>query len=161
MVFVANGDFKRHFQDIVKFHHLENRVAVCDFDEQLARQAYAASDFVVMPSRFEPCGLPQMIGSLYGALPIVHDTGGLHDTVTPMDVRENTGNGFLFNNYDASGLLNAIKEAMHFYDLSHKERNRQVERVMAQSLAAFNPAITASQYIELYEKMLERPLVTL
>ncbi len=161
LVFVANGDFKRHFKDIVTFHRLENRVAVCDFDEQLTRQAYAASDFVVMPSRFEPCGLPQMIGSLYGALPVVHDTGGLHDTVSPMDSNDNTGNGFLFKNFDAGDLFDAIKKAMHFYGLSQKERNRQIERVMAQSLATFNPAITASQYIELYEKMLERPLITL
>ena len=117
IIFVANGEFKSKFKNIVSLCQLRKRVAVCDFDEQLARLAYGASDFVLMPSRFEPCGLPQMIGPLYGALPVTCDTGGLHDTVTHMDVDEDTGNGFLFKNYDGKGLFCAIKEAMCFYNL--------------------------------------------
>jgi starch synthase/alpha-amylase len=75
----------------VQFHNLNRRVAICDFDERLARLAYGASDFVMMPSRFEPCGLPQMIGRIYGSLPVAHDTGGIHDTITHMDVDSNAG----------------------------------------------------------------------
>ena len=83
---VADGPFKKHFLEILEFHHLQGRLAVRDFDERLSHLCYAGSDFILMPSRFEPCGLPQMIGALYGSLPIVHDTGGLHDTVSHLDV---------------------------------------------------------------------------
>ncbi|MDA3831974.1 MAG: glycogen/starch synthase, partial [Spirochaetales bacterium] len=129
IVFVASGEFKRHFQDIVRHHNLYKRVAICDFDECLARIAYGASDFVLMPSLFEPCGLPQMIGPVYGALPVAHDTGGIHDTVVRMDVDNNRGNGFLFNIFDSGGLFWAIEQAMCFYDLPQKVKKQQIERI--------------------------------
>lgn len=159
IVFIANGEFKRHFEDIVRHHNLYNRVAVCDFDEHKARLAYGASDFVLMPSRFEPCGLPQMTGPIYGSLPVAHDTGGIHDTITHMDVDNNRGNGFLFNVFDSRGLLWAIEQAMLFYKLPPKIKQLQIKRIMNQSLASFNHAVTARQYIDLYEKMLQRPLI--
>jgi starch synthase/alpha-amylase len=159
IVFVANGEFKGKFEDIVSLHQLQKRVAVCDFDEQLARLSYGASNFVLMPSRFEPCGLPQMIGPVYGALPVAHDTGGLHDTVMQMDVGKDTGNGFLFDDYDAEGLFEAINEAVRFYYLPQELKNRQIERIMTECMANFNHQITASKYIKLYEKMLQRPLI--
>jgi starch synthase/alpha-amylase len=160
IVFVADGEFKKHFNNIVALHRINNRVAICDFEERLSRLAYGASDFILMPSRFEPCGFPQMIGPLYGALPVAYDTGGLHDTVIHMDIDKSRGNGFLFKNYDANGLSWAIKEAMHFFNLSQELKTQQIERVMIRSAASFNPEIMTSQYIQLYEKMLERPLFT-
>jgi len=159
IVFVASGEFKRHFQDIVSYHHLYNRVSICDFDERLSRLAYGASDFVLMPSLFEPCGLPQMICPIYGTLPVAHDTGGIHDTIVQMDVDNNRGNGFLFNIFDSGGLLWAIEQAMHFYKLPGEIKELQTERIMNQSLATFNHAVTAGRYIKLYEKMLLRPLI--
>jgi starch synthase/alpha-amylase len=159
IVFVANGEFKKKFKDIVSLHQLQKRVAICDFDEQLARLSYGASDFVLMPSLFEPCGLPQMIGPLYGALPVVSDTGGLHDTVTQMDIEKDTGNGFLFKDYNAEGLFEATNEAMRFYDLPREYKTRQIQRVIKESLASFNHGVTASKYTKLYEKMLQRPLI--
>jgi glycogen synthase len=80
VVFVANGDYQQTFRDIVNQHGFHSRVAVCDFNERLEHLAYAAADFILMPSLFEPCGLPQMIAPIYGALPVAHDTGGIHDT---------------------------------------------------------------------------------
>lgn len=160
IVFVADGDFKQIFKNIVGFHALHNRVAICDYDEKLARLAYAASDFVLMPSLFEPCGLPQMIGTIYGALPIAHDTGGIHDTIRHLSVEKNTGNGFLFEIYDANGLFWAIDQAMEFYNLPSQVRKSNVERVMLQADAVFNHTVTAHQYIKLYERMLQRPLIT-
>jgi starch synthase/alpha-amylase len=160
VVFVADGNFKSHFEEIVASHHLQDRVRLCDFEERLARQAYAASDFVLIPSSVEPGGFPHMIGPIYGSLPVAYDSGALHDSLAHMDVSGNTGNGFLFRIYDPEGLSWAIKEAMVFYDLPCREKSRQIERIMAQSTAAFNQTLTVSRYIELYETMLERPLFT-
>lgn len=159
IVFVANGEFQRHFLNIVRFHQLHKRVAVCNFDEGLARLAYGGSDFMLMPSSFEPCGLPQMIAPIYGTLPVAHDTGGIHDTVTMMDVPGNTGNGFLFNVHDSNGLIWAVERAMAFYRLPREVRQAQIERVMRESRATFNHGATARHYMDLYEKMLDRPLV--
>jgi len=159
-LFVANGEFQEHFKDIVNFHQIHKQVAICDFNEWLEHLSYGASDFVLMPSLFEPCGLPQMIGAIYGALPVVHDTGGLHDTVVQLDVKKNLGNGFIFETYDSGGLFWAIQEAMKFYKLPAKTKARQIERIMTESVATFNHDVTAQQYIELYEKMLQRPLIT-
>jgi starch synthase len=159
VVFVANGDYQRVFRDIVNRHGFHNRVAVCDFSEELEHQGYAAADFILMPSRFEPCGLPQMIAPTYGALTVGHDTGGLHDTVVNLDTVRNRGNGFLFEHYDANGLWWALDQAMAYYNLPAGERERQTTRIMEESAATFNHSVTAANYIRLYEKMLDRPLV--
>ncbi|MFP4305870.1 MAG: glycogen synthase [Desulfococcaceae bacterium] len=160
VVFVANGPYQPVFQNIARFHGLEERIAVCDFDERLEHMAYAAADFVLMPSRFEPCGLPQMIGPIYGALPVAHDTGGIHDTVSHLDAGAGRGNGFLFQIFDGPGLFWAVKEAMNFHKLPPDVKAAQIERIMIQAQETFTHARTAQQYIHLYEKMLHRPLIT-
>ncbi len=159
VVFVANGEFQRHFLEIVHSHELQKRVAVCNFDEGLARLAYGGSDFMLMPSSFEPCGLPQMIAPIYGSLPVAHDTGGIHDTVSQMDVAAGSGNGFLFDVHDAGGLAWAMDRAMDFYHLPSKVKQVQIQRVMQESRTVFNHATTARHYMDLYEKMLDRPLI--
>jgi starch synthase/alpha-amylase len=159
IVFVANGEYKRVFHDIVAFHDIYDRVAVCGFDENLARVAYGAADFVLMPSRFEPCGLPQMIGAIYGCLTVAHDTGGIHDTVAHLAADHNTGNGFLFEIYDSQGLFWAMDQAMDFHAAPDALRRRQVARIMQESAAAFTHDVTARHYMRLYEKMLQRPLI--
>ncbi|MFW6055398.1 MAG: glycogen synthase, partial [Thermodesulfobacteriota bacterium] len=108
IVFVASGDYQNIFKDIVSFHGFEKRVAVCNYEERLEHLGYAASDFILMPSRFEPCGLPQMIAPLYGSLPVAFDTGGIHDTISPLDMEAETGNGFLFDVFDSEDLFQAI-----------------------------------------------------
>jgi ADP-glucose type glycogen/starch synthase len=160
VVVVANGPHQRHFHEVVEHHRLHDRVAVCDFDEDLARLAYAAADFMAMPSRFEPCGLPQMIAPIYGALPIVHRTGGLRDTITQMDVSANRGNGFVFEHYTTPGLRWAVAEAMAFHRLPTETKAAQIARVMRESRGRFNHDVTAKAYIDIYERMLQRPLVT-
>lgn len=159
VVFVANGEYQQHFKDIVAEHHFESRVAVKDFDERLEHLSYAASDFILMPSLFEPCGLPQMIAPIYGVLPIARDTGGIHDTIVNLNVEKNYGNGFLFETYDSNGLFWAIGEAMKFFGLSDQSKAVQIERIMEQSLATFNYGFVARQYMHLYETMLHRPLI--
>jgi starch synthase/alpha-amylase len=100
-----------------------------------------------------------MIAPIYGALPVAHDTGGIHDTIVHLDADRDVGNGFLFENYDAAGLYWAVTQAMDFFRLPQPAKRRQIQRVMQQSVASFNHANTARQYIDLYEKMLERPLI--
>ena len=121
--------------------------------------AYAAADFVLIASSFEPLGLPQMIGPIYGSLPVAYDTGGIHDAVLPLDVKNKTGNGFLFEVHDSQGLFWAIRQAMKFYSLPVQFRQKIVERIMTESIGRFSQAVTARRYIELYEKMLQRPLI--
>ena len=159
VVFVANGSFKQPFRDIVGFHNIFDRVSVNDFNEELSHLAYAASDFVLMPSKFEPCGLPQMIGSIFGSIPIAFDTGGLHDTVEHLNIAENTGNGFLFEVFDGAGLEWAIDEAIQFFNYHDETKEIQLSRIMKESIGEFNLAETAKKYINLYETMLKRPLV--
>lgn len=156
---VANGAFQQPFFDIIRRHDFYGRVALCNFDESLSHLGYAASDYMLMPSRFEPCGLPQMISAIYGALPVVHDTGGLHDTVRPLEVAGDRGNGFVFDVYDPPGLRWAMDRAMDFHALPPEVRERQIRRVMQQSAGTFNHAVTAERYFEIYESMLKRPLV--
>jgi len=156
---IANGSFQKYFHQIVQMHDLFGRVAVCDFDEALSHMGYAASDFMLMPSRFEPCGLPQMTSPLYGSLPVVTDTGGLHDTVSPLDIEHNTGNGFVFETYDSNGLLWAMDQAMAFYAQPPAVKERQIIRIMKDAKSRFNHEVTASKYIDIYESMLQRPLV--
>ncbi|MCJ7539520.1 MAG: glycogen/starch synthase [Desulfobacterales bacterium] len=159
VIFVADGNYQMIFRDIINYHGFQKRVAICDFDYQLEHLTYAAADFILMPSRFEPCGLPQMIAPLYGALPVAHDTGGIHDTIKDLNVENNFGNGFLFKTFDANGLFYAINQAMNFYNLPDRTKAKQIKRVMTESAAQFTYATTARQYIELYEKMLKRPLI--
>ncbi len=156
---VANGAYQDVFHRIVWQHDFHGRVAVCDFAEPLSRLGYAGSDFMLIPSLFEPCGLPQMVSSIYGSLPIARDTGGLHDTVTHLDVAQNTGNGFIFETYDSNGLLWAIDQAMAFYRLPTTVKQTQIARIMEESINRFSHAVTAKQYFNIYEKMLARPLV--
>jgi starch synthase len=90
------------------------------FDAALAQRIYAGSDFFLMPSRFEPCGLGQMIAMRYGTIPVVRKTGGLADTVTEWDAGAGSGNGFLFVDYDPRALAEAVERAMTaFHEPSH------------------------------------------
>ena len=77
---VASGEFKKDFLEIIEMYQLQGRVALVDFTEPLSRLGYAGSDFMIMPSRFEPCGLPQMVSPMYGTLPVAHDTGAVSYT---------------------------------------------------------------------------------
>jgi starch synthase/alpha-amylase len=160
IVFVANGDYQMVFRDIVNFHGIQKRVAILDFNNEMEHLAYGASDFILMPSSFEPCGLPQMIAPIYGTLPVAHETGGIRDTIVHLDVEQNAGNGFLFRNFDSNGLFWAVEQAMNFYNLPQNIKTKHIKRIMTESLSTFTHPNTARQYIKLYEKMLQRPLIT-
>lgn len=157
---VADGQYYQCFKDIICMHDFYDRVAICGFDEKLSRIGYAGADFTLMPSLFEPCGLPQMISPIYGTLPIVHDTGGLHDTITHLAPDYGSGNGFVFKYYDESGLFWGIDEAVKFFYLPAETKAAVLKRVMEESKAEFNHDVTARHYQNVYELMLKRPLVS-
>ncbi|MCQ2388504.1 MAG: glycogen/starch synthase [Kiritimatiellae bacterium] len=156
---IANGAYQQPFWDIQNFHGISNRLAVRNFDGRLSQLGFAGSDFTMVPSLFEPCGLPQMQGPIYGSLAVVHNTGGLHDTVEPLDWNNHVGNGFVFDTYDSQGLFWAMDQAMCFWKRPPDARRAEIARIMRESLRRFNHEACARQYIELYEQMLHRPLV--
>ena len=100
-----------------------------------------------------------MIGPIYGTIPIAYDTGGIHDTVSDLIVEKDTGNGFLFKHHTPKGLRWATDQAILFHNEPPKVKERQIRRIMKTSSETFNHTVTARQYIELYEKMLERPFL--
>lgn len=94
----------------------KGKIAFCKgYNESLAHRIYAASDLFLMPSLFEPCGISQLISMRYGTLPLVRETGGLKDTVTPFNEFEKTGNGFSFANYNSDELVSVLWKAIHVY----------------------------------------------
>ena len=155
---VADGEHAQYFRDIIAVENLHGTVSLRPFDENLSRLGFAASDFILMPSKFEPCGLTQMIALKYGSLPIVRNTGGLKDTVENLDASDSRGNGFLFEDYDSEGLMWGIRCAMDFHRLPSKTKKKEIQRIMQESISRFTHEQTASQYINLYEAMLGKPL---
>ncbi|MFD0893768.1 glycogen/starch synthase [Luteolibacter ambystomatis] len=155
VVFVADGPFQPHFRRIAEFHGLQQRIAVHHFSEPVSRLGYAASDFTMMPSAYEPCGLSQMVALRYGSLPIVHGTGGLRDTVTHFDAATSSGNGFVFETHDANGLRWAIDQAIRFQIQPAADRQRQITRIMAESARAFSPESMVAGYMGIYSKLLQ------
>lgn len=100
------------------------------YNEDLAHKLYAAADAFLMPSRFEPCGLTQLISFRYGTVPIVRETGGLKDTVEPYNEYEHTGDGFSFANYNGEELLNTVNYSKSVFFDKKAEWNKIVERGM-------------------------------
>ena len=98
------------------------------YNDELARKLYAAADAFLMPSRFEPCGLTQLISFRHGTVPIVRETGGLKDTIIPYNEFENTGDGFSFHDYNADDMLYVINYAKHVYYDNKRQWNQMVDR---------------------------------
>ena len=117
------------------------------YDEARSHEIYAGVDALLVPSRFEPCGLTQLIAMRYGTVPIVRETGGLKDTVAPYNKNTNDGNGFTFDRYDAGLLLDAINRAKTLYFNNRWCWDEMVQRDMAKDVSWEN---SAKQYKDLY-----------
>jgi starch synthase len=118
------------------------------FNDRLARLIYGGSDMFLMPSRYEPCGLGQLIAMRYGSLPIVRATGGLKDSVLDAGRYPKRGTGFSFESYSPEGLIGAIDRALKAF--ANTERWVKIQqRAMA---ADFSWQASAAQYVELYRK---------
>lgn len=128
------------------------RVCSCfGFVPELARKIYAASDIYLMPSRSEPCGLAQMISLRYGTIPIVRRTGGLGDSI--QDSGDGLGNGFVFNNYDAQDMYNALKRAIAGYWNAEGGWQILVKRAMKSDNSWEK---SAKEYLKLYNEVLSQ-----
>ena len=123
------------------------------YSDDLAHKLYAAADAFLMPSRFEPCGLTQLISFRYGTVPIVRETGGLRDTVKAYNEYENSGDGFSFRNYNGEEMLNIINYSKHIYFDKKKQWNQMVDRGMAND---YSWNRSRGRYEEIYDYLINR-----
>ena len=121
------------------------------YDDALARRIYAGCDLFLMPSRFEPCGLGQMIAMRYGAVPLVHKTGGLADTVTDYHERPDKATGFVFTPFTAEALLDGMERALRLF----RDRESWITLQKRGMKADFSWRSSAEKYVELYRRAQE------
>ena len=155
LVILGKGD--RKYEEFFQWaaNQYPGRMAVrLDYNEELSMAIYAGADLFLMPSRSEPCGLSQMIAMRYGTVPIVRETGGLKDTVTPYEAWRDSGNGFTFANYASSDMLYVIREAVYLY----KDYPDAFARLRARAMACdFSWARSAGEYLHIYSAVTGQP----
>lgn len=151
IVFQGLGE-KRYCQELKKLAgRFKGRMSVVfEFSERLAHKIYGASDFFIMPSNFEPCGLSQLISLKYGTIPIVYKTGGLADTVEPFNSHTQNGTGFVFDQYTVDGFMGAVQKALETF------KNKELFAVLVKSAMRekFTWESSARKYKELYRCLL-------
>lgn len=147
-------DGLRYFQD----KYPGTMAARIEFDPALSQRMYAAADMFLMPSKFEPCGLSQIIAMRYGTLPIVRETGGLKDTVIPYNEFTGEGTGFSFTNFNGDEMGDAVFRAARLFWDNREAWNQLVTQAMSQD---FSWTRSADKYLDLYFFMhpeIERPV---
>ena len=148
VIVLGTGD--KQYEDTFRYYENAYRgmfSACIQYDESRAHRIYAGADALLVPSRFEPCGLTQLNAMHYGTLPIVRETGGLKDTVDPYNIFNGDGNGFTFDRYDAGLLLDAVNRAKTEYFVNRYHWDEVVQRDMAKDVSWQN---SARQYKDLY-----------
>lgn len=151
-VLLGSGDgYIEDFFNNLRLRHPDQVGVYIGYSDDMARKIYAGVDMFLMPSRFEPCGLAQLISLAYGTIPIVRKTGGLRDTVDIYNKYTGEGTGFGFENYDKDDMLFAINNALEVYG-DTKSWNALVRRGMQQD---FSWRESAKQYIALYRHIKE------
>ncbi len=150
LIVLGTGDYhiEQHFE-YLKRKYPKQVGLYLGYNDTIARKIYAGSDFFLMPSRYEPCGLSQLISLSYGTLPIVRQTGGLKDSIIPYNKFTKEGTGFGFQNFDAGDLNHAITQALDAY--KNKETLKRLRRSAMQE--DFSWEESAKQYIELYQEV--------
>lgn len=147
MVFMGQGDAAMEKQWQALSERYPNQVSAhIGYDESFEHRLHAGSDAIIMPSRYEPCGLVQMYGQRYGAVPIVRNTGGLADTVNDITTNGGAGTGFTFNQPSALALENTLNRALYYFSKRNTWRNIQ-RNAMAQD---FSWNKTAKEYGRIY-----------
>jgi len=151
LAILGKGDerFQRSFRELSAKYKDSISVTI-GFDEMLAHRMYAGSDYFLMPSKYEPCGLGQLIALRYGTIPIARKTGGLADTIEDFEPLTRKGTGFLFSDYTASGMLDALKRAFCVYTDTDKMQS-MIRNGMRKD---FSWRRSAQRYRELYKTAL-------
>lgn len=145
-----DGHIQREFEGLADLHNQGPSVRMLlMYSEELSHMLYAAADIVLVPSMYEPCGLSQMIGMRYGAVPVVRKTGGLADTVFDMDDQQNQemANGFVFEGIDEASLDGALNRAFSYFK-DKPDKWKSVVRKLLEIDNSWNN--TAGKYIEVY-----------
>ncbi|WP_010195188.1 glycogen synthase GlgA [Bacillus sp. m3-13] len=153
IVVLGTGEpqFEHYFREL-SYQHPEKVKTFIGFDEPLAHQIYAGADMFLMPSKFEPCGLGQLIALRYGTIPIVRETGGLNDTVHSYDETTLEGNGFSFTNFNAHDMLHTIRRAISMY-----EQPKVWDGIMKEAMERdYSWAKSAFKYNQLYSTLMAR-----
>ena len=148
VVVLGTGDAE--YENSFRYYdnHYKGQFAGCiQYDEARSHRIYAGCDVLLVPSRFEPCGLTQLIAMHYGTVPIVRETGGLKDTVEPYNMYADWGNGFTFDRYESGLLYDAINRAKTLYFENRYYWDEMVQRDMAKNVSWDN---SAKQYKDLY-----------
>lgn len=147
-IILGTGDetFETYFADMAH-RYPEKVVSLLTFNEDLARQLYASADFFIMPSKFEPCGLAQLIALQYKTVPIVRETGGLKDTVQPFNEISGEGNGFSFSNYNAHDLLAVLRYSLTIY----RKPDLWATLISNVNKSQFSWKNSAQEYMKLYD----------
>ena len=154
VVVLGTGDTQ--YEDTFRYYEDKYKGSFCAYiayNENVAHNIYAGCDALLVPSRFEPCGLTQLISMRYGAVPIVRETGGLKDTVQPYNAFENTGNGFTFDRYESGLLYDAINRAKTLYFENRKYWDDMVVRDMNKDVSWEQ---SAKQYKDMYVELTPR-----
>ena len=147
---VVLGTGEPQYEDSFRWFENAHKGTVCSsimYDEARSHHIYAGADALLVPSRFEPCGLTQLIAMHYGTIPVVRETGGLKDTVEPYNMFEDSGNGFTFDRYEPGLLLDAINRTKTLYFTSRESWDKMVVRDMEKDVSW---TLSASQYRDLY-----------
>lgn len=148
----GDPEFENFFREM-EYTYSDKCKAFIGFDENLAHQIYAGADLFLMPSKFEPCGLGQLIALRYGNIPIVRETGGLNDTVFSYNELTEEGNGFSFTNFNAHDMLFTIRRGIDFY----KEDKEVWHKLMKNAMSMDNSwAQSAFKYNQLYAELISR-----
>ncbi|MEK3887644.1 glycogen synthase GlgA [Bacillus sp. FSL K6-3431] len=150
LIILGTGDeaFEMYFSDAAH-RYPEKLVTLLTFDEGVARQLYASADYFIMPSKFEPCGLAQLIALQYKTVPIVRETGGLKDTVFPFNELTGEGNGFSFTNYNAHELLTVLHYSLTIYH----SRSLWLQLLKNVNKSQFSWKDSAREYAIMYEQL--------
>ena len=125
-------------------------VFYCGYNEELSHRMYAGCDLLLMPSLFEPCGISQLIAMRYGTIPLVRETGGLKDTVTPYNQYEGTGEGFTFRYFNSDDMIFILKYAISVYYSDKKAWRKLIANAMKKDVSW---ELSASKYIEIYNSL--------
>ncbi len=159
LVLLGSGDdyYQKLFAELKMKHQMQMSIYL-GFNQDLAQKIYAGADMFLMPSRFEPCGLSQLISLRYGTIPIVRAVGGLADTIENYDEAKGKGNGFSFKPYESTALLTTIRRAVAIYQ---EQPNQWRQLVVNAMKCDFSWNRSAQEYVMLYERAIHQNLATL